>query len=117
MKRVDPNIKLIGVGCHDDDWNYDVIKNSGQWMDYFSIHFYADKRSYLDLMATPVLYERILRTYDTIQKAKADAKIANPIDLSVDEWNVWYPEAKAHDFETKLCCHESCFDEQYVRLS
>jgi alpha-N-arabinofuranosidase len=95
MKQADPSIKLIGVGCDNDDWNYDVVKNSGQWFDYLSIHFYADKRSYLDLMATPLLYEEVLkRTYSTVQKARADGNIANPIGLAVDEWNVWYPEAQ-----------------------
>ena len=33
MKRADSSIKLVGVGCDDDDWNYDVVKNSGQWLD------------------------------------------------------------------------------------
>jgi len=95
MKRVDPSIKLVAVGSDNDDWNYDVVKHSGQWFDYLSIHFYANQRSYLDLMATPVLYERILkRVYDTVQKARADGKIANPIKLAADEWNVWYPEAQ-----------------------
>jgi alpha-N-arabinofuranosidase len=46
-------------------------------------------------MATPLLYESVLkRTYDTVQKARADGNIANPIGLAVDEWNVWYPEAQ-----------------------
>jgi len=95
MKRVDPSIKLVAVGSDNDDWNYDVVKYAGQWFDYLSIHFYASQRSYPDLMATPILYERTLkRVYDTVQKAKADGKKINAIRLAVDEWNVWYPEAQ-----------------------
>jgi alpha-N-arabinofuranosidase len=110
MKQADPSIKLIGVGCDNDDWNYDVIKNAGEWLDYLSIHFYANQRSYLDLMATPLLYERVLRrTYETVEKAKADAKLVNPIGLAVDEWNVWYPEAQPPWLEQVTGLEEGLF--------
>lgn len=44
MSKVDPSIELVGVGCEDPEWNLDVVRLAGEYMDYLSIHIYVDSR-------------------------------------------------------------------------
>ena len=91
MKKVDPNIKLVGVGCEDPEWNIDMIKIAGEYIDYLSIHIYVSgKLPYRELVAMPMDIERRLRgIYYLISSIKRKYKIKKEIKIAFDEWNVY----------------------------
>jgi len=97
MKKVDPNIKLVAVGCEDPEWNLEMIKNAGEYFDYLSVHIYIKgDRPYRELAAVSQDIERRLRNvYGLIQSARRRYGIEKEIKIAFDEWNVWHPEAKA----------------------
>jgi len=97
MRKTDPDIKLVAVGCEDPEWNLEMIKNAGEYFDYLSVHIYIrGGKSYRELAAVSLDMERRLRNvYGLIQSARKKYHISKDIRLAFDEWNVWYPEAKA----------------------
>jgi len=97
MRKVDPQIKLVAVGCEDPEWNLEMIKNAGEYFDYLSVHIYiSGDKSYRELAAVSIDIERRLRNiYGFIKSARQKFHIEKEIKLAFDEWNVWYPEAKA----------------------
>ncbi|MEM1628042.1 MAG: alpha-L-arabinofuranosidase C-terminal domain-containing protein [Desulfurococcaceae archaeon] len=100
MRRVDPTIKLVAVGVDiDPEWNVDMIRIAGEYIDYLSIHTYifTDRqgKTYEDLVAWPVFIEENLRSiYYVIEQTKFKYRIKRDIKIIFDEWNVWYPEAQ-----------------------
>lgn len=100
MKRVDPEIKLVAVGVdYDTEWNVDMIRIAGEYIDYLSIHTYifTDRqgKTYEDLVAWPIQIEKNLRhVYYTIEQTRRKYGIKKEIKIAFDEWNVWYPEAQ-----------------------
>lgn len=96
MKAVDPEIKLIAVGCEDPEWNIAMVKNAGECFDYLSIHIYiGGDKPYRELVAHSVDIERRLRNvYELVQDIRRKYNIKREIRLAFDEWNVWYSEAK-----------------------
>ena len=106
MRKVDPNIELVAVGCEDPEWNLEMVKNAGEWFDYLSVHIYIrGARAYRELAAVPVDIERRLRNvYGLVESARRRYGVKREIRLAFDEWNVWYPEAKAplHEQVTRV---------------
>lgn len=96
MKRVDKNIELVGVGCDKDpEWNIDMIKMAGNYLDYLSIHTYIFcPKKYEDLLAASVEIERnLVSIYESVRIASSKFGVSRRIRLAFDEWNVWYKEA------------------------
>jgi len=100
MKRVDPKIQLVGVGTDlDPEWNVDMIRIAGKYLDYLSVHTYIftekEGKTYDELVALPIRIEENLKhIYYTIEQTKSKYNIKKDIKLAFDEWNVWYPEAQ-----------------------
>ncbi|MEM2852729.1 MAG: alpha-L-arabinofuranosidase C-terminal domain-containing protein [Ignisphaera sp.] len=100
MRRIDPEIKLVAVGVDNDtEWNADIVRTAGSYIDYLSIHTYifTDRqgKTYDELVAWPIYIEENLKhIYHTVEQVKAKYKIKRDIKLAFDEWNVWYPEAQ-----------------------
>jgi len=92
MRRVDPSIKLIGVGWDEDqDWNYKVVKTAGEQIDYLSVHRYLHPPSYPELAAASLGVEDMLNTtYGVVQSARRAGGIKRDVKVAFDEWNVWY---------------------------
>ena len=42
MKRVDPSIELLAASTADLDWNINLLREAGEWLDWISIHDYWD---------------------------------------------------------------------------
>jgi alpha-N-arabinofuranosidase len=97
MRKVDPDIELVAVGCEDPEWNLEMVKNAGEYFDYLSVHIYIrGAKPYKELEAVPVDIERRLRNvYGLVESARRKFGVKREIRLAFDEWNVWYPEAKA----------------------
>jgi alpha-N-arabinofuranosidase len=97
MRKVDPNIKLVAVGCEDPEWNLDMVKKSGEYFDYLSVHIYIwGPKSYRELVAVPVdIEQRLNGVYALVQSARQRFGVKREIKIAFDEWNVWYPEARS----------------------
>jgi len=97
MRKVDPNIELVAVGCEDPEWNMDMVKHAGECFDYLSVHIYiGGAKPYKDLAAIPLnIEQRLNGIHSLVQSARQKYGVKRDIKLAFDEWNVWYPEAKA----------------------
>jgi alpha-L-arabinofuranosidase len=110
MKRVDPNIKIMGVGMYlapywkqveyDDyrKWNTKALKDCRQHSDYVLVHRYYfmkagepegfNKENYLNLLAYPIHLERnhhdIIGAINMAMIIKKD----EPIKISFNEWHL-----------------------------
>jgi alpha-N-arabinofuranosidase len=101
MRKADPNIQLVAVGHIEPDsiepeWNLEMIKTAGRYIDYLSVHTYiGGEQDYLELLSAPALIERNLNaTYKLVESAAKRYTRGRDIKLAFDEWNVWYPEAR-----------------------
>ncbi|MEM4169341.1 MAG: alpha-L-arabinofuranosidase C-terminal domain-containing protein [Thermoproteota archaeon] len=96
MRKVDPSIELMAVGCEDPEWNIEMVKGAGKCFDYLSIHYYAPgSKPYKELAATPIYLEQMLtNAYSLVEATRRKYGIKREIKIAFDEWNVWYPEAR-----------------------
>jgi alpha-N-arabinofuranosidase len=101
MRWTDPDIKLIASGT--SYWEGNVVERvqalfeeASDLIDYVSIHWYVgdqagDPAAY---MATSEVIEDRLTSYEGLVRGLAlDRRLARPVPLAVDEWNVWYRTA------------------------
>ncbi|MEM2936143.1 MAG: alpha-L-arabinofuranosidase C-terminal domain-containing protein [Candidatus Bathyarchaeia archaeon] len=93
MRRVDPTIRLVAVGCDQDDWNYEVLKTAGEHVDYISLHkYYGYEEDYYAVVASPLEAERSLKHLSGLINAVMATK-KRRVEIAFDEWNVWRREA------------------------
>jgi alpha-N-arabinofuranosidase len=98
MRWVDPSIKLIASGT--SHWDGDVVERvhalfaeAADLIDYVSIHWYVgdhagDPAAY---MATSEVIEDRLTSYEGLIRGESfGRRLARPVPIAVDEWNVWY---------------------------
>jgi alpha-N-arabinofuranosidase len=101
MKLVDPSIELVAVGSSNahmptfGEWEYQVLSHAYDEVDYISLHAYyqehdGDALSFL-ASANNMDYfiESVISTVDAV---KAKRQTSKSINLSFDEWNVWYQQ-------------------------
>jgi alpha-N-arabinofuranosidase len=101
MKLVDPSIELVAVGSSSahmptfGEWEYQVLSHAYDEVDYISLHAYyqehdGDALSFL-ASANNMDYfiESVISTVDAV---KAKRQTSKSINLSFDEWNVWYQQ-------------------------
>lgn len=99
MKWVDPTIELVACGSSNSgmdtcyDWETTVLDHAYDFVDYISMHQYYgnqedDTPNFLaNTMDMDHFIENIIATCDYIQAKKRSKK---KINISFDEWNVWY---------------------------
>lgn len=104
MRRVDPSIELVACGSSGRDmatfgeWERVVLEHTFDDVDYISVHAYyqerdGDRASFLASGASfEAFLHEVIATADAVAAKRHSAK---RIQLSVDEWNVWYID----DFE------------------
>jgi alpha-N-arabinofuranosidase len=92
MKRVDPSIELVAASISDLDWNLDLLRQAGKYLDWIAIH------SYWDLLAQ----ENNLSDYETCMAYTMDIEepilktkyilgalgFLGKIRIAYDEWNL-----------------------------
>lgn len=99
MRVVEPDLKFVGVGYNregldGENWNRAVLKHSGDWYDWLSIHLYAH-RSHLDgkddfdtTVAMPAFFEDEIRTMiGHIEEYERTARRKEPLKICLEEWN------------------------------
>ncbi len=99
MRFVDPTIELVAVGSSNSGmptfgtWEQTVLRHAYDEVDYISLHAYyqehdGDAASFLaSALDMDYFIESVVSTADAI---KASGKHRKQINLSFDEWNVWY---------------------------
>lgn len=99
MKLIDPSIEFVVCGSSNRQmptyaqWENHVLTHTYDYVDYLSLHTYYGNRSNnsVDFLAKSddmdYFIKEIIATCDYV-KAKKRAK--KNINLSFDEWNVWY---------------------------
>ena len=109
MKWIDPSIELVACGSSSSemptfvDWEETVLEECYDTVDYISLHRYygnptADTPGFLArTMDMDDFIKTVVAVCDSV-KGKKHSK--NTINLSFDEWNVWY-HSNAQDEEIK----------------
>ena len=99
MRFVDPSIELVAVGSSGSgmptfgEWEHTVLSHAYDEVDYVSMHAYyqehdGDAKSFL---ATAVDTDRFIESVvSTVDAVKAKGRHKKTVNLSFDEWNVWY---------------------------
>jgi alpha-N-arabinofuranosidase len=122
MRKVDPSIRLIAVGCgpgdrgggrgHWEEWTRHVLRAAGQSIDYLSIHLYgasqhlftaaggaaqgAGDDEFESTVGQSLYFEEELRRYaDLVAVEARRAGVTRPLALTMDEWNIRHLEPAA----------------------
>lgn len=107
MKWVDDSIELVACGSSGDgmetfgEWERTVLEECYDNIDYLSLHSYygnleEDTREYLSqAIAMDQFIQTVLDICDSVKAQKKSDKVIN---LSFDEWNVWF-HSKEQDKE------------------
>jgi len=99
MKLVDPSIKLVACGSSGRSmptfgaWEAEVLEQCYDAVDYISLHAYYDpEEADVDsFLASSVDMQAFISSVAaTCDHTRAKARSDKRIDLSFDEWNVWY---------------------------
>jgi len=107
MKILDPSIELVACGSSNSqmptfgDWEREVLDECYDSIDYISMHQYYGKhegqsRRTEDFLASSVDMDQFIHTVESICDAVQGKKHGKKqIQISFDEWNVWYHSNEA----------------------
>jgi len=99
MRQLDPSIELVVCGSSSaqmptfGEWERTVLEHSYDAVDYISCHAYYEEYDgdLASFMASAVNMDRFIDTVvATADHVKALKKSDKTINISFDEWNVWY---------------------------
>lgn len=99
MKWVDPSIELVACGSSSPamptfgDWEATVLDHTYDHIDYLSLHQYYGNHSNdtADFLAQSLSMDSFIKTVISIcDYVKAKKRSKKTINLSFDEWNVWF---------------------------
>ncbi|WP_062205314.1 alpha-N-arabinofuranosidase [Streptomyces sp. NBRC 109706] len=101
MRQIDPDVELVACGSSSQGmptfaaWESTVLEHSYDLVDHISLHAYyypqdGDRDSFIaSAVDTESFIENVVATADHVgAKLKSDKRI----NLSFDEWNVWYQD-------------------------
>lgn len=90
--HVDATAQLSAAALADIDWNINLLKNCGQYLDWISIHQYWDMMPEVNQPAT---YEEcmaftkdIARSVDDVRGILTAMRLEDKIRIAFDEWNL-----------------------------
>ncbi|MEK5379422.1 arabinosylfuranosidase ArfA [Niallia sp. FSL W8-0635] len=99
MKLMDPTIELVSCGSSNTSmetfpvWEVETLMHTYDYVDYISLHQYFDNyeddpKNYL---AKSMEIDHFIKTViSSVDYVKARKRSKKQINLSFDEWNVWY---------------------------
>ncbi|HEX7432328.1 MAG TPA: alpha-N-arabinofuranosidase [Anaerolineaceae bacterium] len=99
MKWVDPAIELVACGSSNSamptfpSWEATVLDHTYEHVDYLSLHTYYGNRDgdTPNFLARALDMEQFIRTVVSIaDTVKAKKRSKKTLNLSFDEWNVWF---------------------------
>ena len=104
MKMLDPSIELVACGSSKltmstfGEWEYTVLSHCYDQVDYISMHQYYDNlaNNTPDFLASTVAMDKYIKSVIALCDAVKAKKHSNKtINISFDEWNVWYHSLEA----------------------
>ena len=123
MKWVDPDIELVACGSSFSgmptfaQWEATILEHTYEHVDYLSLHTYYrnDEKGTANFLARSMDMDYFIKSVISICdyiKAKTHSK--KTINLSFDEWNVWYPTEMTDKIRWKSCqpVNENIYDLQ-----
>jgi len=99
MKMVDPNLELVVCGSSGSgmptfgEWERVVLEHSYEKVDYISCHAYYEERGgdLASFLASSLDMEYFIQTVvATADHVKHKLRSKKTVNISFDEWNVWY---------------------------
>ena len=98
MKQFDPGLELVVCGSSSSsmptfgDWEREVLTHAYDEVDYISCHAYYENTGDLqEFLASGVDMDRFISTVTaTADQVKAQRGSEKTINISFDEWNIWY---------------------------
>jgi alpha-L-arabinofuranosidase len=98
MKRTDPSIELIGCGQNGwSEWDEITLSGLAEFVDYHSIHLYTGGPDHYATVFQSHQAERAVRICAAlIERVRQAQRIAHPIHIAFDEWNVWW-RTRSHE--------------------
>lgn len=96
MKHVDPTIQLSAAALSDVDWNVNLLKHCGKFLDWISIHEYWDHihetNACSDYATVMSFTEDIDHAIREVRGLLCAMKLEKKIKIAFDEWNLrgWY---------------------------
>ncbi len=105
MRMVDPGLELVACGSSSrsmptfGEWERVVLEHTFEEVDYISCHAYYDEKpgDLGSFLASPVDMDRFIESVsETIDQVGAAKESDHRVDISFDEWNVWYID-RYHD--------------------
>ncbi len=97
MSWTDPEIELVACGENGlSEWDRVVVEGLADKVRWHSIHIYTGSDDYWTDVFSPHQAERALqRVTSLIADTRYRKRIAHPIHVAYDEWNVWFREREA----------------------
>ncbi len=101
MRLIDSEIELVACGSSNSAmptfgaWETEVLEHSYDAVDYISLHAYYEERADdpLTFLAQAVNMDHFIEdVISTADAVRAKGRHRKRINLSFDEWNVWYTE-------------------------
>jgi alpha-L-arabinofuranosidase len=99
MRQLDPTIELVACGSSSasmptfGDWERTVLQHAYEDVDYISCHaYYEEKNGDLgSFLASSLNMDHFISTVvATADYVRAEKRSDKRVDISFDEWNVWY---------------------------
>ena len=92
MKRTDPSIELVGCGQNGwSEWDEITLAGLAELIDFHSIHLYTGGPDHYATVFQSHEAERAVRICAAlIERVRHAQRIAHPIHIAFDEWNVWW---------------------------
>ena len=106
MRMIDPDIKLVACGSSHAGmptfpmWEAEVLEHTYENVDYISLHQYFGNRDgdTNDFLAATESMDSFINTVvAACDYSKAKLRSKKTMNLSFDEWNVWYHSNNADD--------------------
>ena len=98
MKRTDPSIQLVGCGQNGwSEWDEITLNGLADLIDFHSIHLYTGGPDHYATVFQSHQAERAIRICAVlIERVRYAQRIAHPIHIAFDEWNVWW-RTRSHE--------------------
>ncbi|PPA69909.1 alpha-N-arabinofuranosidase [Jeotgalibacillus proteolyticus] len=99
MRLVDPSIELVSCGSSGSgmatfpEWEAETLEHTYEYADYISLHQYYGNRDNdtANFLANSLDMDNFIKTViSTCDYMKAKKRSKKTINLSFDEWNVWF---------------------------
>lgn len=92
IKHVDPEVELTAAALADLDWNVNLLKHCGEFLDWISVHEYWDKlhqvNHYADYDACMAYTKQIPDIVRRVRGLLCAMGLEHKIKIAFDEWNL-----------------------------